>query len=66
MPFKYPVWAVKWVAPNKSKKGEIIIANNNKPIATPPIIQEVKPLFLNDLVQKFNHWGNNISIFNDV
>jgi integrase len=31
-----------------------------KPIATLAIIEEAKPVFLNDLVQKFNHWGNNI------
>lgn len=29
-----------------------------KPIATPAIIKEAKPVFLNDLVHKFNHCYN--------
>lgn len=30
------------------------------PVAKPIIIEEAKPVFLNDLVEKFNHWGNHI------
>jgi integrase len=31
-----------------------------QPVTKPTVIEEAKPVFLNDLVTKFNHWGNNI------